>query len=257
MLPARDCSFVLSTILLTSAAFLAGALNAVAGGGTFLTFPALVFLGVPPISANATSTVAVLPGYIGSALAFRRDIGPAGSTGVFGLVVAALAGGLVGAGLLLVTPSKVFSGIVPWLLLLATALFAAGPRITAWTRRRGHGAAGRLATLIAVFAVSVYGGYFNGGLGILLLAVFGLLGLRDLNHMNGLKNLLSAVLAVVSSVTFAVAGIVAWREAALMAAAAMLGGYAGGWAARRVRPDWLRIGIVAVGLVMSGLFFVR
>lgn len=248
---------MLSLLLLASAAFLAGALNAVAGGGTFLTFPALVFLGVPPIPANATSTVAVLPGYIGSALAFRRDIGPAGGIGVFSLVIAALAGGLAGAGLLLVTPSQVFGGIVPWLLLLATALFAAGPRITMWSRRFGYGAAGRFATLAVVFAVSVYGGYFNGGLGILLLAAFGLLGLRDLNHMNGLKNLLSAVLSVVSSLTFAVAGIVAWREAALMAVAAMLGGYAGGRAARRVRADWLRTGIVAVGLAMSALFFAR
>lgn len=251
---------MLSILLLTSAAFLAGALNAVAGGGTFLTFPALVFLGLPPIPANATSTVAVLPGYVASALAFRRDIGPVGGTGVAPLVAAALAGGLSGAGLLLVTPPQVFGGIVPWLLLVATALFAAGPRLTRWAGRHGQGteqAAGRPATLLTVFAVAVYGGYFNGGLGILLLAAFGLLGLRDLNHMNGLKNLLSAVLTVISAATFAAAGIVAWREAAIMAAAATLGGYAGGRAARHVPAAWLRAGIVAVGLVMAALFFLR
>ena len=246
---------MLPVLLLAAAAFLAGALNAVAGGGTFLTFPALVFLGVPPVPANATSTVAVLPGYIGSAIAFRRDVGPVQGVGLAGLTAVSLAGGVAGAVLLLVTPSSVFRGAVPWLLLLATLLFAAGPRIVLWLRSRGGTGAGRGAVFATVFAVSVYGGYFNGGLGILLLAAFSLLGLGDLNRMNGLKNLLSAVLSVIAAATFAVAGIVAWREAAIMAVAATLGGYLGARIARRIPADRLRAGIVAVGLVMSALFF--
>jgi len=248
---------LLSFALLVVAAFAAGALNAVAGGGTFLTFPALVFLGMPPIPANATSTVAVLPGYIGSAVAFRQDIGPAGRAGIAGLVITSLLGGLTGAWLLLVTPSEIFSGIVPWLLLVATILFAAGPWLMTRLREGARGEAPRTVVWAVVFAVSVYGGCFNGGLGILLLAAFGLLGLTDLNRMNGLKNVLSAVLSVISSATFALAGIVGWREAAVMAVAATIGGYAGGRAARRVRPDRLRFGIVLVGLVMAALFFAR
>ncbi|WP_328702966.1 sulfite exporter TauE/SafE family protein [Arenibaculum pallidiluteum] len=248
---------MLSILLLAVAAFMAGALNALAGGGTFLTFPALVFLGVPPIAANATSTVSVLPGYVSSAYAFRRDVGPVQGVGLPGLMAASLAGGVAGALLLLVTPAAVFSGIVPWLLLVATVLFAFGPRMTRWLRSRGGRPAGKVAVLATVTAVSVYGGYFNGGLGILLLAAFSLLGLTDLNRMNGLKVVLSAVLAVISAATFAVAGIVAWQEAAIMAIAATLGGYWGARAARRIPPDALRMGIVAVGLAMSVLFFAK
>jgi hypothetical protein len=246
---------VLSIVLLVGAGFLAGALNAVAGGGTFLTLPSLVYLGLPPIVANATSTVAVLPGYISSAVAFRGHIGPAAGVALLGLVVASMLGGIAGACLLLVTPSAVFRGIVPWLLLLATVLFAVGPWLLVQLRTRRPGQAGPFAALVVVFLISLYGGYFNGGLGILLLAGFGLLGLDDLNRMNGLKNLLSAVLSVISSLTFAVAGIVSWREAAIMAVAATLGGYWGGRVAQRVRPSLLRAGIVVTGLVMSALFF--
>lgn len=241
--------------LIGVAAFLAGALNAVAGGGTFLTFPALVMGGLPPIVANATSAVGVLPGYIGSAVGFRRDLGPVQGLTVPRLVVIGLGGGLVGALLLLVTPPEAFSALVPWLLLAATALFAAGPRLTGWMRH--HALAGQAPAVVALFAVSVYGGYFNGGLGILLLAAFSLLGLTNINTMNGLKNGLSAVMAGIATVAFAVAGIIAWPEALLIMAASTVGGVLGARVSRHLRPQWLRAGIVAVGLAMSAAFFVK
>ncbi len=241
--------------LLGGASFLAGALNAVAGGGTFLTFPALVFAGVPVIAANATSAVGVLPGYVSGAIAFRREIAPVQGLGVAALAALGLLGGLVGALLLLITPPAAFDAIVPWLLLLATGLFAAGPRML--KRMNGAVFGGKPAAIAALFAVSIYGGYFNGGLGILLLALFGLLGLHDLSTMNGLKNILSAVMAVVASIAFAWAGVVAWPEAVVIMIASTAGGHAGAVLSRRIPPAWLRLAIVLIGLVISATFFAR
>lgn len=249
---------MLELLILAGAGFAAGGLNAVAGGGTFLTFPALVYLGIPSITANATATVAALPGYLGSAYAYRHDVAAEGSLGLVGIGVAATAGSLAGAVLLLVTPSEIFEGIVPWLLLAATVLFAAGPRLLSALRSRGGGAAGRTVSAAVIFGVSVYGGYFNGGLGIMLLATFGLLGYVNLHGMNGLKNALSAMLSSISAATFAAAGIIAWQEAALMAAACAAGGYAGARAARTIaRTDLLRAAIVVVGVVITTVFFLR
>lgn len=227
-------------------------MNAMAGGGSFLTLPALVYAGVPPVAANATGTVALLPGYVSGAYGFRHDIRPVGRIGIRWLALVSLAGGLVGAGLLLVTPDELFRAIVPWLLLAATALFAFGGRLFSTLRRFGAG--GPAAMLGALFAVSVYGGYFNGGLGILLLAHLSLFGLTDLNAMNGLKNLLSAVLTAIAVAAYALGGAVHWPEAALMTVTAIAGGYAGARLARRIPPLVLRAGIVAVGLFMAGAF---
>jgi uncharacterized membrane protein YfcA len=244
---------ILTTTILLAAAFLAGAMNAMAGGGSFLTLPALVYAGLPPVAANATGTVALLPGYVSGAYGFRHDVRPVGSIGIRWLAVVSLAGGLVGAGLLLVTPDKVFRVLVPWLLLGATALFAFGGRLFSVLRQLGAG--GPAAMLGTLFAVSVYGGYFNGGLGILLLAHLSLFGLTDLNAMNGLKNLLSAVLTAIAVAAYAFGGAVHWTEAAIMTVTAIGGGYAGARIARRIPPRVLRLGIVAVGLTMAGAFF--
>lgn len=246
---------MMGMVILATAAFFAGGLNAVAGGGTFLTFPALVMLGIPPISANATSAVGVLPGYLGSAASFRREIAPVRGIAVPWLAVIGLAGGLGGALLLLVTPPEAFNALVPWLLLAATGLFAGGPYLT--RRLKGRAGEGRGSAVAALLAVSVYGGYFNGGLGILLLAVFSLLGMTDLSAMNGLKNVLSAVLAAIASVAFAVAGVVSWPEAAVIMVASTIGGYVGGALSRSIPVLWLRAGIVAVGLAMSAVFFLK
>lgn len=249
---------MLDLLILAAAGFAAGALNAVAGGGTFLTLPALIFTGLPPVVANATATLAVLPGYAGSALAFRKDMRAEGALGLGPILSIAALGGGVGALLLIATPGDAFLWVVPWLLLLATVLFAAGPALTRFMNRRGSRGFGPVASGAAIFAVSVYGGYFNGGLGIMLLATFGLLGFTSLNAMNGLKNGLSALLSLVSAGAFALAGIIAWEEAALMAVCATAGGYAGARLSRKiVRTEYLRAFITMVGLSMTVAFLVR
>lgn len=241
--------------ILLAAAFFAGAMNAMAGGGSFLTLPALIFSGVPPVAANATGTVALLPGYASGAYGFRHDLEPVDGVGIPMLCAVSLAGGLCGALLLLVTPDTLFRSIVPWLLLVATALFAFGTPMARWLK--GRGIRGRGAMLGGLFAVSVYGGYFNGGLGILLLAHLGLFGLTSLNAMNGLKNVLSAVLTAIAVAAYAAGGAVHWPEALLMMAGTVAGGYAGARVARRIPPKALRTGIVLVGLGMATAFFVR
>ncbi|MHA7600929.1 sulfite exporter TauE/SafE family protein [Alicycliphilus sp. T452] len=244
-----------STLLL-AAAFVAGALNAVAGGGSFLTLPALVFTGVPPVVANATGTVALLPGYMAGAWGFREDMQPPPGLSMRAVVALSLAGGSAGAALLLVTPDATFRKVVPWLLLAATALFAFGPQLRQWAGSGRHGAAPWKASL-GMLAVAAYGGYFNGGLGILLLALFGLLGQTRLNAMNGMKNLVSALLTAIAVAIYAAGGIVLWPQALLMMVAATLGGYGGARVARRLPAPVLRWGIVATGLAMAALFFWR
>lgn len=240
--------------LLLAAAFLAGALNAVAGGGSFLTLPALVFTGVPPVVANATGTVALLSGYVSSAWGFREGLRPPVGLSMRALLGWSLLGGSLGAGLLLVTGDSTFRALVPWLLLLATTLFALGPTLL----RRLHGGPGPAwRSALGVMAVSLYGGYFNGGLGILLLALFGLLGEQDLRVMNGLKNVVSAVLTAVAVAVYAAGGVVLWPQALCMMVVAVAGGYLGARLARRLPPLVLRVGIVVTGLVMAAVFFVR
>jgi uncharacterized membrane protein YfcA len=201
------------TALLLAAAFVAGALNAVAGGGSFLTLPALVFTGVPPVAANATGTVALLPGYMAGAWGFRE-------------------------------------------LLAATAMFAFGPQLRRWAGA-SHGPVSASKAGLGMLAVAAYGGYFNGGLGILLLALFGLLGQTQLNAMNGMKNLVSALLTAIAVAIYAAGGIVEWKQALLMMVAATLGGYGGARVARKLPAPVLRWGIVATGLVMAAVFFWR
>lgn len=246
-------------LLLAAAAFGAGVLNAIAGGGSFLTFPALVFTGVPPIAANATSALAVSPGYLGSVWGFRQELRAMDPRQLRREAVLASVGGVLGAVLLLVTPAKVFSGLVPWLLLFATALFAAGP----WLARRraamgsdvaSNSTRGRTPGLLAV---SVYGGYFNGGLGILLMALYTLTGEARMNQANALKNLNSFVLSLLSVVAFALAGAIVWREAALMMVCATAGGFAGARLAKRLPAAWVRGLVMATGLGMSAVFFAR
>lgn len=248
---------MLDYIVLITAGFAAGILNAVAGGGTFLSFPALVWVGVPPIMANATSTLAATPGYISSAWAFRHDVRAQGALSLRDILAIAVLGGFLGALLLLVTSPQAFSAMVPWLLLLATVLFAAGPWLLASVRRKGGAGPGRIGSAALLLAVTIYGGYFNGGLGIMLLAVFGLIGFTDLNTMNGLKSLISALLSVVSVATYIVAGLIDWHYVVPLAAACALGGYVGAIFARRVtNPTLLRAFITLVGVLMTIAFFV-
>ena len=252
--------------LLLAAAFVAGALNAVAGGGSFLTLPALVFTGVPPVVANATGTVALLPGYAASAWGFKDDMAPPPGLTMARSVLLSLVGGAAGAALLLMTPNDTFRKVVPWLLLAATALFAFGPQLRAWAAglNAAHtapsGSTSRASTIraaLGMLAVAFYGGYFNGGLGILCLALFGLLGQTQLNAMNGMKNLVSALLTAIAVAIYAAGGIVLWPQALLMMLAATAGGYGGARIARRIPAHLLRWGIVLTGLVMAALFFAK
>lgn len=240
-------------LLTGAAAFAAGVLNAIAGGGSFLTFPALVFAGVPPLAANATSAMAVSPGYLGSVLGFRSELQTLPRALLQREVAIAAVGGLIGAGLLLVTPARVFSGLVPWLLLLATALFAAGP----WLARRNSGQGHPAWRLPGLMGVAIYGGYFNGGLGILLMALYTLTGESRLNTVNALKNLNSFVLSLLSVAAFAVAGAIVWPQALWMMALATAGGWAGARLAQRLPVRWVRWLVIGTGLVMSVVFFTR
>jgi uncharacterized membrane protein YfcA len=243
-------------LLLVVAAFAAGVLNAVAGGGSFLTFPALVFTGVPPIVANATSALAVSPGYAGSTLGFKTELQALPRRRLQREMAISALGGVSGALLLLVTPASVFVGLVPALLLFATQLFAIGPRLAA------RFAAGQMPgdspwREPGLLAVAIYGGYFNGGLGILLMALYTLTGEGRIHTVNALKNLNSLVLSVLSVVAFVVAGAIAWPQGLAMMVAATAGGFWGARWSKRVPVLWVRRGVIATGLMMSAVFFAR
>jgi uncharacterized membrane protein YfcA len=243
-------------LLLVVAAFAAGVLNAVAGGGSFLTFPALVFTGVPPIVANATSALAVSPGYAGSTLGFKTELQALPRQRLQREMAISALGGVSGALLLLVTPASVFVGLVPALLLFATLLFAIGPRLAA------RSAAGQMPgdspwREPGLLAVAIYGGYFNGGLGILLMALYTLTGEGRIHTVNALKNLNSLVLSVLSVVAFVLAGAIAWPQGLTMMVAATAGGFWGARWSKRVPVLWVRRGVIATGLVMSAVFFAR
>ncbi|MGA8007854.1 MAG: sulfite exporter TauE/SafE family protein [Thiomonas sp.] len=246
---------LITSALIVAAAFFGAALNAAAGGGSFLTLPALLYAGIPPIAANATGTTALLPGYLASTWGFRDDLGAPSAVGLTETMLACLLGGGIGAGLLIATSNHAFRALVPWLLLFATALFAFGPALLRRIGRHPEQHASRLQALLGLFVVSVYGGYFNGGLGVLLLALLTLIGEVHLNRMNGLKNAISAVLTLFAVGIYAAAGTVRWGWVAVMLPAVLLGGYVGARVARRVPRDVMRWSIVVIGLVMSALFF--
>ena len=254
----------LEVVALLVAAVAGGALNSVAGGGSFLTFPTLLLTGVAPIQANATSTVALWPGSLMSVAAYRREL--QGRSGMLLLGAVSLAGGLVGAVLLLRTPQSTFVRLVPYLLLLATLLFTFGGRLTRLLRARlnTHLAGMSAPPWVAIAGVAVlqlviatYGGYFGGGIGILMLASLALLGMDNIHTMNALKTLMASCINGVAVVTFVVAGAVAWPQALLMVAGAMAGGYGGAHFARQLDPLRVRRLVISVGFLLTIYFFVR
>ena len=240
-------------LLLFGAAFLAGIINSMAGGGSFLTFPALVFAGVPAVAANATSTVAMLPSAFASTFSYRSDIRRLQHERLKLWTVVSLVGGLAGAVLLLSTPETAFRQIVPWLLLLATILFAFGNQISLALRGSLHGSQMLLLTLL--FPVAVYGGYFGGGGGIMVLAVFRLYGMSDIHAMNGVKTWLMGTLNTLAACIFIAAHKIHWAPALLMMSAGILGGYSGPLLARRLPPEFVRYAVIAVGAGMTAWFF--
>lgn len=240
---------------------IAGVMNSIAGGGTLITFPALIALGVAPLHANATSTVALLPGSIGSILGYRALLRGSGRWAL-SFAVPSVLGGAAGALLLLRTPPDRFSALVPWLVLGATALFIVQRPALRWATRHSprahvttpeieearfaHGPP--LALLGYQFAVAIYGGYFGAGVGILMLAAFGFMGLTNIHRMNGLKNWCGVCMNLIAALMFAFTSLVHWQVALAMAAGAVAGGYLGSRTAQRVSQNLVRGAIVAIGL---------
>lgn len=243
--------------LLFGSAVAAGIMNALAGGGTILTFPALLLAGVPAIQANATSTVALVPGALSSLAGYRREV-DTHREWLMRLLVPSLLGGAVGSVLLLLTPEQTFARLAPFLVLFATLLFmfqivwsrlaAAGPgrARTSWT-----GAA------VAQFFVAIYGGYFGAGVGILMLVILGFLGLTDIHAMNGLKNFFGICINGVASAWFIFKGVVIWPLALLMMAGAIAGGWVGAGFARRIGKEKARIAVVVIGFGITVVLFLQ
>jgi uncharacterized membrane protein YfcA len=235
--------------LLAGAGFGAGVVNAVAGGGSLITFPALLAAGYPSVAANVTNSVAVLPGYVGGSLAYRRELGDQGAR-IRALALTSALGAASGAALLLLTPASAFEAVVPWLILAACGLLAAQPRIAAVARRRAASPS-PLALHAAIFAACVYGGYFGAGLGIMLLAILGVFVDDGLQRLNALKGVLSLLVAVVGAVGFAIFGPIAWDAAAIVGVMSLLGGVAGVGVARRLPAVVLRAVVIAYGVSVA------
>lgn len=234
--------------LLAAAGLGAGAVNAVAGGGSLISFPALLAAGYPSITANVTNSIAVLPGYLGGSLAYRRELGGQAAM-IRALALTSGAGAGAGAALLLVSPAGVFEAIVPWLILAACGLLAVQPRVAAAARRRREHSPPALHA--AVFAATVYGGYFGAGLGIMLLAILGVFVDDELQRLNALKGVLSLLVAVVTAVGFAVFGPVAWDAAAIVGVTCLIGGALGVSVARRLSAAVLRGAVIAYGVAVA------
>ncbi|WP_442580907.1 sulfite exporter TauE/SafE family protein [Mesorhizobium sp. ASY16-5R] len=241
-------------LLLAVAGFVSGAVNAVAGGGTFLTFGALSIAGIPAISANATSSITQFPGYITSTLAYWSDIKTFWRGALLLSLISAI-GALAGALTLLALNNLEFSAMVPWLLLAATAMFAAGPWLKPKPKPGKPATVGSVPGAIIQFATAVYGGFFGAGMGVMMLATLGLTQTGDYHRLNALKNMLSIVIAAVAIIVFVSGGVVAWPQAIVMIPAVALGGYAGVWMAKRVPQTVLRGFVIVVGLLLAGYYF--
>jgi uncharacterized membrane protein YfcA len=247
---------------LVASAIAAGAMNAMAGGGTILTFPTLIFLGMPAIMANATSTVALLPGAVASMAGFKEDV-LRYKGWLKTLFVPSLAGGVLGSVLLLRTSEKTFAHLAPVLILLATVLFMARGALSRrfLPQQEGGGdpdpsqlSRGRwIAATLLQLAVAVYGGYFGAGIGILMLALLGFLGLQDIHAMNGLKNFFNLCINCVAAGYFILRGAVSWPEALILAIGAVVGGYSGARFSKRIGQEKARAAVVVIGLLVTAI----
>lgn len=241
-------------------AFVAGAINSVAGGGTLVSFPALVWLGVPSVVANATNTFAMWPGSMGSLWGYREEMKGV-SNRMMLLIIPSLGGGILGALLLKMTPPGVFDRLVPLLILFATILFLVQEPIQRRLKSsdpQAHNSVGWLWGAIGFqFLVALYGGYFGAGIGILMLAALGIMGLTDIHQMNGLKNIFATCINGVAAVYFIFSGLVSWPFGAVMVLGAMAGGYLGAGAARKLGRQMVRRIVIAIGFSVTLSLFVR
>jgi uncharacterized membrane protein YfcA len=244
-----------SYLLIISAALAAGLMNSVAGGGSFLTFPALVFTGVPSIIANASSTLALIPGSAASAWTYREDFHKSEGLPIKAMLVVSIAGGIGGALLLLYTPQKNFDAMIPWLMLASTLLFAFGPAISPALNRAFRIGPGTV--IVIQFFVALYGGYFGGAVGIVMLATWSLFGLTDIHVMNANKTVLVLTMNAVAVVLFIGAKKIWWPQTTAMLFAAVIGGYVGARSAKKVNQRYLRAVIVVISVSMTVAFFLR
>jgi len=247
-----------NAIFLFFAGALGGAINAVAGGGSFVAFPALMFTGVPPVSANATNTLALWVGVTASGGAYRNRLSISRRV-MIPLIVTSVIGGLAGAFLLIKTPAQTFLKVMPWLMLGATLLFAFGKHLTGRIAAGISSDASRGAiTGASIFelVVAVYGGYFGGGIGIMNLAMLAAMGMTDIHDMNALKVVLGGVINGVATVTFVITGAIVWPQAIVMTLGAILGGYFAAHYAQKLPQSWIRAFVILVGAAMTVYFFV-
>ncbi len=260
----------LGVLLIGAGGFAAGAANSVAGGGTFFSFPALLAVGVPPVMANASNSVALWPGSLAAAWAYRQELARY-QRYLLPMGVASLLGGIAGGLLLLAAGDARFATLIPWLLAFATLLFAFSPQLSAALQRlrqRNNTAApaagpneqhntGSVGGWLVQLLVSIYGGFFGAGMGILMMASLAIGGHEDVQHINALKNLLSAVIYSVTVVTFIAAGAVSWPHTGVMLLTASAGGYLGARLARKIQGPWLRRVVIAVGSALSLYYFFK
>jgi uncharacterized protein len=244
-----------SYLLLVIAGLAAGLINSVAGGGMFFTFPALVFTGVPSIVANASSTTALIPGILASSLAYRGDLRKSEGIPLVPMLAVSLVGGVIGALLLLYTPQHTFDSVIPWLLLAATLLFTFGPQLAPRLRRAFPMSVGMVIAI--QFFIGIYGGYFGGAIGILMLATWSIYGLTDIHVMNANRTLLAAAANSIAAVLFIIARKVWWPQTVVILVFAALGGYIGAHTAKKVDRRYIRAVVSVVSAAITILFFVR
>ncbi len=244
--------------LLAGAGLLAGAVNAIAGGGSLISFPALLAAGYPAVTANVTNTVALFPGYAGSVAGGRPELIGQGAR-IRAIGITSVVGGVWGAVLLLTTPDEVFSAVVPFLILLACGLLALQPRLSRFVQRRNGSGSGVSSPVLqaSVLLAAVYGAYFGAGLGVMLLGVLGIFLAEPLRRINALKNVLSLVINAVALIAFGLFGPVAWEAVLVIALASLAGGYLGARVASRIPSALLRGAVVAYGVVVSIVLLVQ
>jgi hypothetical protein len=256
---------ILQACALFVAAALAGALNSVAGGGSFISFPVLVLTGVPELNANATNTVAIWPGAVASVGGYRRELSAQRNV-LIPLASVSLVGGILGAWLLLNTPETTLKQLIPWLMLFATLVFTFGNNLVkrlrirqinpAYTGASNFMAPTTFSSVLALqFLIGIYGGFFGAGIGILMLAALSMMGMEHIHQMNALKMLLSALINGVAVVLFVAAGAIWWPQGVIMIVGAILGGYGGASIARRLDPLFVRRFVIVVGFAMTFYFF--
>jgi uncharacterized membrane protein YfcA len=254
---------LIDALLVAGGAFLAGGMNAMAGGGTFFSFPAMLAAGVPPVTANASNTVALWPASISSAWAYRREAMRHGRWAAL-LALVSVAGGLIGGLLLLAISNQTFMRLIPWLLLVATTLFAFSAQISRlikWIKAHMKIASadqpGSAGGAVFQLVVAIYGGFFGAGMGILTLAALSIQGFEDIQEINALKNLTSAMNYTVAAATFIIAGAISWPHTLVALVTAAIGGYVGASFARKLPAIWLKRLVIAVGSFLTIIYFIK